>query len=201
MTGSTKRCVSRCGGMTISVGWLGRFKVNSIPRMWMGIIFTTVTVGTGLPSGDAATADRGWGFWEGGRFSEAQIQAEQVLAQDAENAEARHLMVLTSFVKGAYYEGLTHYVLLDPDYDRIRELDGLIIDVLKALRRFDRAETFAHQVGKPENVITMLRKQRDNPMMVTLDGTTVVPFSQDHLIPEWMPAIPIEINGREYLGI
>ncbi len=144
--------------------------------------------------------DRGWGFWEIGRLSQARIQAEQVLAQDPENTEARHLMVLTSFVEGAYHEGLRHYALLDPDYDRIRELDGLAIDVLKALRQFDRAETFARQVGKSENVIRMLRKQRDNPMKVTLDRTTVVPFSQDHMIPEWMPAIPIEINGRDYLG-
>ena len=174
--------------------------MDSISRLCVGIIFTTVAVGAGLPSVGAAVVDRGWEFWEAGKFSEARTRAEQVLAQDSENPEARHLMVLTSFVNGGYHEGLEHYVLLDPDYDRIRELDGLVIDVLKALRQFDRAEAFARQVDRSENVVTMLRKQRDNPMKMTLDKTTVVPFSQNHMIPDWMPAIPIEINGREYLG-
>ena len=166
----------------------------------MGIIFATVAVGTGLPSEGVAVIDRGWGLWEAGKFSEARTHAEQTLRQDSENAEARHLMVLTSFVNGGYHEGLGHYALLDPDYDRIRELDGLVIDVLKALHQFDRAETFARQVGRSENVVMMLGKQRDNPMKVSLDKTTVVPFLQEHMIPDWMPAIPIEINGHEYLG-
>ena len=111
--------------------------------MWVGIIFTTVAVGAGLSSGGAAAVDRGWEFWKIGKFSEARVQAEQALAQDSENAEARHLMALTSFVNGEYHEGLRHYALLDPDYDRIREIDGLVIDVLKALHQFDRAEIFA----------------------------------------------------------
>ena len=174
--------------------------MDSISRVCVGIIFTTIAVGAGLSSEEAAVVNRGWEFWKAGKFSAARTQAEQGLAQDSDNPEARHLMVLTSFVNGGYHEGLEHYALLDPDYDRIRELDGLVIDVLKALRQFDRAETFARQVGRSENVVTMLRKRRDNPMTVTLDRTTVVPFSQDHMIPEWMPAIPIEINGREYLG-
>ena len=174
--------------------------MNSISRMCVGIIFATVAVRAGVPSEGVAVIDRGWQLWEAGKFSEARTHAERTLRQDSENAEARHLMVLTSFVNGGYHEGLEHYALLDPDYDRIRELDGLVLDVLKALRQFDRAETFARQVDRSENVVTMLRKQRDNPMKVSLDKTTVVPFSQEHMIPDWMPAIPIEINGREYLG-
>lgn len=144
--------------------------------------------------------DRGWELWEAGNFAEVRMVAKQALAQDSGNGEARHLMVLTSFVNGRYQEGLGHYAQLDPDYDRIRELDGLVMSVYQALRRFDLAEAFARKVGQPENVVTMLGKQRDNPMKVTLDKTTVVPFSQDHMIPDWMPAIPIEINGRKYLG-
>ena len=174
--------------------------MNSISRMCVGIIFATLAVRAGVPSEGVAVVDRGWQLWEAGKFAEARTHAEQTLWQDSENAEARHLMVLTSFVNGRYHEGLEHYALLDPDYDRIRDLDGLVIDVLKALRQFDRAEAFARQVDRSQNVVTMLRKQRDNPMKVSLDKTTVVPFSQEHMIPDWMPAIPIEINGHEYLG-
>lgn len=140
--------------------------------MWVGTIFTAMAVGAGLPPVGAAAVDRGWEFWKIGKFSEVRVQAEQALAQDSENAEARHLMALTSFVNGGYHEGLRNYALLDPDYDRIREIDGLVIDVLKALHQFDRAEIFARQVGRSENAVTMLRKQRDNPIKVTLDRTT-----------------------------
>ncbi len=160
----------------------------------------TLMAGAGALAEGASATDRAWELWEAGKFAEVETLAKQALAQDSGNAEARHLMVLTSFVNGRYQEGLEHYAQLDPDYDRISELDGLVMSVYQALRRFDLAEAFARKTGQSENVVTMLGKQRDNPMKVTLDRTTVVPFSRDHMIPDWMPAIPIEINGREYLG-
>lgn len=172
----------------------------SISRMLIGMIVMPVLVVAGALAHAASALDGGWELWEAGKFPEAETLAEQALAQDSENAEARHLLVLSAFVDGRYEEGLAHYAQLDPDYDRIGELDTLVIDVYQTMGRFDLAEAFARKAERPENVVTMLRKQRDNPMKVTLDKTTVLPFSQDHMIPEWMPAIPIEVNGREYLG-
>ena len=173
--------------------------MNSFARVLLMTLATTLAF-AGPSEVRGSETSPGWAQWEAGQFNEARALAEQALGQDSENADARHLMVLTDFVNGRYKDGLAHYARLDPDYARIRELDSLVIKAHKSLGQFDQAEAFARKTSQPENFVTMLGKQRKNPMTVALDKTTVVPFSQDHMIPQWMPAVPIEINGREYLG-
>ena len=62
--------------------------MDSISRLCDVIIFTTIGVGAGSPSEGVAAADRGWEFWEAGKFSEARTEAEKVLAQDSDTPSA-----------------------------------------------------------------------------------------------------------------
>ena len=145
-------------------------------------------------------ANEAWNLWSRGQIPKAQRAAEQVLAEDPTDNESRHLLVLTAFVNGRYQDGLSHYALLDPDYDRIKELDRYVIDALKAVRRLDLAVTFAKKAGQSEAVVNWLVQLRERPLKISLEKTTVIRFDQNQVTRDLMPAVPIEINGREYLG-
>ncbi len=154
-------------------------------------------VASSLPVG---ASSEGWDSWRAGRFDDVRAIAERTLAQDAGDDEARHLLALWSFVSGRYAEGLGHYVRLHPEYARLDELDAQVLYAYQALRRFDLAADFARRRGRSENQVKLLERQHEEPLNVSLAETTVVPFSRDHMIPDWMPAIPITVNGKEYLG-
>lgn len=154
----------------------------------------------GAPAPAPASAESGWAAWRRGDVERAAQIADKAVSRDATDASARHLLVLSSFVSGEYQRGLAHYAQLDPEYSRIKELDRLVVEAHVATRRYDRAVDFAKQRGRPERVVRWLERQRARPLRVSLVETTEVPFSQNHLIPKLMPAVPITINGRQYLG-
>ena len=145
-----------------------------------------------------ADVDQAWDRWSRGDVAEAHELAAASLSDDG--GRARHLLVLTSLVQGRYEQALDHYGRLDPSYDRRSELDPLIVEALIAVGRGDLAASFARRQGLSEGQQTWISVRSRRPLRVSLDTTTVVPFVPANLLRDWMPAVLIEIDGREMLG-
>jgi len=145
-----------------------------------------------------ADVDQAWDHWRRGDVAEAHGLAAASLSDGGDRA--RHLLVLTSLVQGQYEQALDHYGRLDPSYERRIELDSLIVEALIAVGRADLAVSFARRQGLSEGKQTWISTRSRHPLRVTLDATTVVPFVPANLLRDWMPAVLIEINGREMLG-
>ena len=171
---------------------------NGSLRVWS--VTMAVAISAWLTASCPAQMDEAWELWRTGQIPEAEAAAATLIDKDETDNAARHLLVLTCFVDGRYQQGLGHYGQLDPDYERLRELDKLVLDVYQAMGRFDLAINFARQSEQPSEVIKWLETQRHRPLQVHLSKTTVVPFDQQQMIRDMMPAIPININGRDCLG-
>ena len=168
-------------------------------RLPTALVLAVVLAPTAAMASDTQL-EAAWSAWERGRFTQAQSLAEELLRVDSADSEARHLLVLTTFVAGRYADGLSEYARIDPGYERLGELHGLVVDAHQALGRPDRAAAVARKAGEPEPIVAWIEAQGRRPLRVNLERTTVLPFSRDHMIPDWMPAVPIELNGKEYLG-
>ena len=68
------------------------------------------------------------------------------------------------------------------------------------LGRFRDASVLAKAAGRPEALAEWLASLADRPLGVKLAETTVIPFSRDNFIEDLMPAVPIEIDGKPFLG-
>ena len=158
-----------------------------------------ILVVVGLTS-SAADAQDGWALWRQGRVEEAHELAWAMLEEDAADDRARHLRTVTAVVKGDWEESLEHYAALSPDYEERASLDRLMTDAWVHLGRLEEAAEHARATGHPEAVVGWLETRRDSPWEVELSATTVLPFAADHALAELMPAIPIRINGRDFLG-
>ena len=137
--------------------------------------------------------------WSMGRFEAAAAAARARLSTSPHDAPAHQVMALVAFTRGNHEEGLEHFRAIPPGTHR-DELNPIVRRVFESLGQFDQAIAVAREEDAPPGVIDALEQQASARLQVALEATTVIEFSPDHLIARWMPAIPIEINGRAYLG-
>ena len=152
------------------------------------------------PAASSADTDDAWELWREGRVEEAHQLAGEMLGEDAADDRARHLRAVTAFVKGAWEESLEHYAALSAGYGERETLDRLMTDAWLHLGRLDEAVRHARETGQPEAVVGWLETRRDRPWGVELASTTVIPFDADQPLAGLMPAIPIRLNGKDFLG-
>jgi predicted aspartyl protease len=167
----------------------------------IGLAAAILLVG-GMPAiaRDADPAEAAWEAWHEGRIVEAQNLALSVLSGAPADDRARHLIILTSFLTGDYERSVAQYERLSPDYEDYELMTGVVLEAYKHLDRLDAAALFARRSGRPDNECDWLKRRADNQIAVSLDSTTVIPFAEDNWLGDLMPAIPIELNGKPYLG-
>jgi hypothetical protein len=141
-----------------------------------------------------------WQAWREGRIEEAHALAQSIILRDPDDDRARHLRIVTSFIKGDFEGSLEQYQLINKDYAEYDSLTGVVLDAYLHLERLAEAAAFAQRMGRPEPVCTWLQRRADRPMAVELEETTVVPFSEENWLGNLMPAVPIELNGQRLTG-
>ena len=98
---------------------------------------------------DADRAAKGWEYWKAAQIWRAESFANDRLRHAPDDPQARHLLVIAHLLNGRYEQGLGQFALIDPDYERIGELTGLVIDAFQQSGRHDRAVTLARTAGLP----------------------------------------------------
>ncbi len=141
-----------------------------------------------------------WQSWHAGEISDAHDSALSALSLTPADERARHLIILTSFLIGDYEESIAQFELLNPEYEDYETLTRVVLDAYLHLGRFGEAASFAERMSSSENERIWLARRAENPLTVALDSTTVIPFAEDNWLGDLMPAIPIELNGKPYLG-
>ena len=137
-----------------------------------------------------------WAAWAAGDVDLAQALALDALAAQQAPDDARHLLVLTSIVRGDYRGGLDHYRSIAPSYRRAAQLADPVIDAYLHLGEIAEAAAFARaQRRVPSTTVQRLEAHVRRPMFVDLAAVTAVPFA-DHPLTEYLPAFDVEINGR-----
>ena len=148
----------------------------------------------------SSRTESAWNIWRQSKIHEAATAVHSIINDEPGNSKARHLQIITSFVMGKYKECLSQYALLDKKYDRYDELSTVILEAYKHLNRLKKAAAFAKKTNQPELICAWLEKQSRSPMIVKLNKVTVIPFDKNHFLYEFMPAVPIKLNGKSFLG-
>jgi hypothetical protein len=152
-----------------------------------------------IPGPGPATApalEGAWSAWERGEIAAAHTLAREALALRNGFDEARHLLFLIAFVGGDYRAALDRYRSIGPQYRRLGELTGLVIDAFVHLGAIAEALQFAR--GRKDVAASTLQRLEDHvrrPLEVDLERTAIVPFA-DHPLTEYFPAFAAEINGH-----
>ena len=158
-----------------------------------------VFLAVGFAQGEQKSLEEAWAAWEAGEIPLAGARAQEQLANEQRSDEARHILLLTAFVRGDYDGALLHYDAIGESYERLGELDEPVLNAYLHLGRFDDAERFARQHGMPEWHVDVLAKRAAHPLKVDLDKVTVVPFAK-HFLVEYFPGFDAEINGKKVLA-
>ncbi len=143
-------------------------------------------VAVGAPDPDAA-----WGAWRDGRIAEAESLATVLPPAD----DRSHLLAIAAFARGDYQRALAHYDSLGETYQRRGELDRMVVDAYLHLGRPGAARDFARQRGLEDVLIGSLEQRAAQPLAVSLDTLTTVPFAQHPLTP-YLPAFDAIVEGR-----
>ena len=109
-------------------------------------------------------------------------------------------MTLCAFVKGEYAEAVQHYARIGPSYDKLEELDDLIVQGYLHQRRYADAVRFARDRELPKNARERVEDLARKPLRVTLRKATVIPFANHQLAP-FFPAFVgegINLIHRQY---
>jgi len=160
------------------------------------IVFINAASGSSASTDLNALEAKAWKAWQNGDIS----QAAEIAAKLAETKSAapagQHILFLKAFVTGKYEEALGIYKKIDPAYPKYAELDNVVIDAFRHLGRFPEAEKFAQSRGKEKHVLELLKMLKENPLKVTLDKLTVIPFAKGQLH-EFFPDFEVILNGEK----
>lgn len=146
-----------------------------------------------------AVLDEAWAAWGEGNIDEARDATSGLLACGS-NDEALHLAVLTSFVKGRFAAALEAYRALPASYARRSELDGVAVDALGHLGRYQEALDLALDRRLGDATTTPLRLRAEAPMTATLGDVTTAPFVESDSLTPFMPGFEVELLGRKLLA-
>jgi len=166
--------------------------------LWMASLATLMSAlsAVGVAQGRKSDLKAAWTAWEDGDIALAQALAQEALGAQPAAAEARHLLTLTSLVRGNYRGAISHYRSIGASYRRLAELTEPVIDAYVHLGAIAEALDFARaRKGVPPVTVQRLEAHLVRPLHVDLPGVTVVPFA-DHPLTEYLPAFAGEINGQ-----
>ena len=172
-------------------------------RISILVCISAISLLVGAMTASAQETDQteaAWQSWHAGEISDAHDSALQALSLTPADERARHLIILTSFLIGDYEESIAEFELLYPEYEDYETLTRVVLDAYLHLGRYGEAASFAERMSSSENERIWLASRAENPLTVALDSTTVIPFAEDNWLGDLMPAIPIELNGKPYLG-
>ncbi len=130
-------------------------------------------------SDSSSALEPAWAEWEKGNVEAANRLAQAQPSSD----ESRHLLVLLAFVEGAYETALARYGQIDTSYERLTDLDEVVVDALLHLARADEALRFATARGMGASTLATLKLRVAHPLHVNLDDISVVPFAEHSLTP------------------
>jgi hypothetical protein len=176
----------------------------SHPYFQAAFILTTAFVLSGAGAAEEDEAEAGsqsaWKSWKEGRIEAAHLSVREVLKNNPSLSNAQHIFILTSFAMGKFEDCMDAYEVLDRGYSRYDEVTSVIIEALNHLNRSEEAAELAKEVGLPENQRQWLEKRWQKPLKVVLNRTTILRFSEENMLGNLMPAVPIEINGIPLMG-
>lgn len=156
-------------------------------------LLTTLSLGAAqrLPA-DVRPA---WQAWEAGDIERADTLARQALKARSSD-EARHLLFLTAYVRGAYRDALTYYHALSESYRRLDELTDTVIEAHIHLGALTEAVAFAERrKDLPAVTLRRLRDHLERPFQIELAGVASLTFTADDLSP-YFPGLAARVNDR-----
>lgn len=147
------------------------------------------------PQATGSFIKKAWSAWKKGDVADAQRLATSL----SETADGRHLLLLCAFVKGDYEAALDHYGAIDQSYPRYAELDEPVVEAYLHLTRYAEAERFARARTMKRDVCDTLADRNKQPLKVTLNSLTEIPFSE-HPLSEYFPGFETEIEGKKVVA-
>lgn len=162
------------------------------------IVFIVATSGSSASQDPNALEAKAWEAWQNGEISQAAEIAVKLVETKSSVPAGQHIMFLKAFVTGKYEEALGIYKKIDPAYPKYAELDNVVIDAFRHLGRFPEAEKFAQSRGKEKHVLELLKMLKENPVKVTLEKLTVIPFAKGQLH-EFFPDFEVMLNGEKVI--
>lgn len=142
---------------------------------------------------------KAWKAWENGDIDLAAEVAVKLVETESYATMGQHILFLKAFVTGKYEEALRIYKKIDPTYSKYTELNKTVIHALRHLGRYSEAEKFAQRQGQEKHVLEFLKMLKENPLEVSLDKLTVIPFAKGQLH-EFFPDFEVEINGEKVIA-
>ncbi len=115
------------------------------------------------------------------------------VARDATPGDERtHVLMLAAYVKGDYARALERYEGIGAGYERLAELDDVVVEAHLHLGDRTDALAFARQRGLARAKYLAMHTQ---PMQVALDGGAVIAFA-DAPIVDYIPGFAGSVNGH-----
>jgi len=163
------------------------------------VVFINVAADSSASTNLNALKAKAWKAWQNGDIDHAAEIAAELVETKSYAATGQHILFLKAFVTGKYEEALRIYKKIDPAYPKYAELDRAVIDAFRHLGRYSEAEKFAHSRGKEKHVLELLKMLKANPLKVTLDKLTVIPFAKGQLH-EFFPDFEVMLNGEKVIA-
>jgi tetratricopeptide (TPR) repeat protein len=132
--------------------------------------------------------------WENGDIDRAQKIVLQLVNENHENEEAKHLLMKAWFVQGNYPDALKTYNSIKKGYRKYRECTDLAIQAYIHLNKYEDAVHIAEQNKSAQ--LSYLNDFKNRPFTVLADQTYHIPFLYDQQIPsDYWPGVEVKING------